>query len=77
MPPMHQGAPGLFEREGFLDDAIDVTAAQPLVAQLRAAVEVDGRDDPHVGLAPLAAAVGHLAFEQLERVESQIRLGDL
>lgn len=33
-------------------------------------MQVDGRDDAHVRLAPLAAAVGDLAFKKLQRVES-------
>lgn len=39
-------------------------------------MQVDGRDDAHVGLPPFAAAVGDLGFEQLERVEPQLGLGD-
>lgn len=39
-------------------------------------MEIHGRDDTHVGLAPLAAAEGDLAFEELEGVESELRLRD-
>ena len=40
-------------------------------------MQVDGGDDAHVGLAPLAAAVGHLRLEELERVQPQGVLRDL
>ena len=40
-------------------------------------MEIYGRDDAHVGLPPLAPAVGCLRLEQLERVEAEVRLGDL
>lgn len=74
---MHQAPAGLFQRHGLLDHAVDVAAAEPFVAQLGPAVQVDGRDDAHVGLAPFAAAVRHLRLEELERVEPQLRLRDL
>ena len=78
MPPAHEAAGSLFERDGLLDGLLDGAAAgDPLVAQLGPDVQVDGGDDAHVGLAPLAAAEGDLAFEQLERVQSQGVLGDL
>lgn len=77
MPPVHQAPASLLERDGLLDDAVDIAAAEPFVAQLGLAVQVDGGDDAHVGLAPLAAAVGDLGLEQLERVEAEVGLGDL
>lgn len=40
-------------------------------------MQVNGRDDAHVGLAPLAAAVRRLRLEELERVEAEGGLGDL
>lgn len=40
-------------------------------------MQVDGRDDAHVGLAPLAAAIRYLRLEELERVEPQLGLRDL
>lgn len=40
-------------------------------------MQIDGGDDAHIRLAPLAAAVRDLALEELERVEAQGRLRDL
>lgn len=40
-------------------------------------MQIDGRDDTHICLAPLAAAVRYLALEELERVQAQGRLWDL
>lgn len=39
-------------------------------------MEVDGRDDAHVALSPLAATVAHLRLEELERVEAEFGLRD-
>lgn len=77
MPPVDQTPARLLQGDGLLDDAVDVAAAEPLVAQLGPAVQVDSRDDAHVGLAPLAAAVRGLRLEELERVEAESGLGDL
>ncbi len=77
MPPMYQTTTGLFQRQRFIDDAIDVSAAKPLVSELGPAVQVDGCDDPHVGLSPLAATVGYLGFEELQSVQSEVWLGYL
>lgn len=77
MPPMRQTPDGLLQRQRLLDLGIDIAAGQPVVAQLGPAVQVDGGDDAHVGLAPLAAAVGDLRLEELERVEAQFGLRDL
>lgn len=40
-------------------------------------MEIDGGDDAHVGLAPLAAAIGRLGLEELERVEAEMGLWNL
>ena len=40
-------------------------------------MQVDGRDNAHVGLAPLAAAVRDLVLEELEGVEAEFLLGHL
>lgn len=40
-------------------------------------MQIDGRDDAHISLAPFPAAVRGLRFEQLERVEAEVGLGDL
>ena len=77
MPPVHQTPARLLQRHRLLDHAVDVAAAQPLVPELGPAVQVDGRDDAHVGLAPLPAAVRGLRLEELERVEAEVGLGDL
>ncbi len=77
MPPMGQAADSLLQRQRLLDLGIDVAAGEPVVAQLGPAVQVDGGDDAHVGLAPLAAAVGDLRLEELERVQAQLGLWDL
>lgn len=60
---MDETTAGLLEGDGLLDDAVDVPAAEPLVAQLGLAVQVDGGDDAHVGLPPLPAAVRDLGLE--------------
>lgn len=39
-------------------------------------MQVNGGDDAHVRLPPLAAAVWHLALEQLEGIEAEFGLGD-
>lgn len=39
-------------------------------------MQIDGGDDAHVGLAPFPTAVRGLRFEQLERVEPEVGLGD-
>lgn len=75
--PMRQTTQGLLERHALIDLGIDVTARKPIVAKLRSAVQVHGGDDAHVALAPLAAAVRDLVLEELERVQSELRLRDL
>lgn len=40
-------------------------------------MQIDGRDDAHVGLSPFPTAVRRLRFEQLERVKAEVGLGDL
>lgn len=60
--------------QALLDFAVHVTSGEPVVAKLRSAVEVDVCDDSHVALAPLAAAVRHLALEQLEGIQPQFLL---
>jgi hypothetical protein len=40
-------------------------------------MQIDGCDDTHIALAPLAAAIGDLVFEELESIETQFMLGDL
>lgn len=74
--PMRQRTQRLLQRHALVDLGIDIAAGEPIIAQLGPAVQVDGRDDTHVGLAPLAAAVRDLVLEQLERVEAQLRLRD-
>lgn len=76
MPPVRQAAQRLLERQGLFDLGVDVGAGEPVVAELRAAVEVDGGDNAHVALAPFAAAVGDLGFEEFEGVETEVRVGD-
>lgn len=76
MPPVRQAAQRLLKRQGLFDLGVDVGAGKPVVAKLRAAVEVDGGDDTHVALAPFAAAVGDLGFEEFEGVEAEVRVGD-
>ena len=49
---------------------------QPLVSQFGAAVQVDGGNHPHVGLAPFAAAVRDLGFEEFEDIQTQGGFGD-
>lgn len=61
----------LLQRHALIHLGIDIAAGEPVVAQLGSAVQVHGRDDAHVALAPLAAAVGDLVFEELERVQAQ------
>ena len=39
-------------------------------------MQINSRDDAHVRLAPLAAAVGHLGLEQFECVQTHRWLGD-
>lgn len=68
MPPMRQAPNRLLQRQRLLDLGIDVRPGKPVVAQLGPAVQVDGGDDAHVRLAPLAAAVRDLGFEKFERV---------
>lgn len=75
--PVGEAAEGLLEGQGLLDVGVDVGPGQPLVAQLRAAVQVHRGDNAHVALAPLAAAVGDLVLEQLQRVEPQLGLRHL
>lgn len=77
MPPVRETAQGLLEGQGLLDLGVDVGAREPVVAQLGAAVEVYGSDDAHVALAPFPAAVGDLGFEELERVQAEVVVGDL
>lgn len=74
---MSEAAQGLLEGQGLLDLGVNVGAREPVVAELGPAVEVDGGDDAHVALAPLAAAVGDLGFEKLERVETEVVVWDL
>lgn len=74
--PVRKCAQGLFEGECFFDFGVDVAACEPVVAELGPAVQVDGGDDAHVALSPFAAAVGDLVFEKLERIESELGLGD-
>lgn len=76
MPPMHESPHRLFQGDRFFHLGIDVAAAQPFVSQLGPAMQVDGRDDPHVALSPLAATVAHLRLEQFERVEPEFGLRD-
>ena len=35
--------------QGFFDIAVDIDAREPLVSEIWTTVEVDGRDDLHVG----------------------------
>ena len=74
---MGEAADGLLQGQRLLHFGVDVAARKPVVAELRPAVQVDLSDDAHVGLAPLAAAVGDLALEELQRVQAQFGLRDL
>lgn len=74
---MHQTPPRLLQRDRLLDHAVDIATAQPFVSELGSAVQVYRRDDAHVGLSPFPTAVRSLRFEQLERVETEVGLGDL
>lgn len=66
----------MFEWECLVDFCVDVGAREPVVAEFGAAVEVDCCDDAHVALAPFAAAVGDLGFEEFECVEAKVWVWD-
>lgn len=76
MPPVREAAQGLLERKRLIDFCVDVGAREPVIAELRTAVEVDCCDDAHVALAPFTAAVGDLGFKKFERVEAEVRVWD-
>lgn len=68
---MRQSPQRLLQRQRLVDLGVHVAVSEPDVPQLRPTVQVDRRDDAHVGLPPLAPAIGHLGLEEFEGVEPQ------
>ena len=77
----------VYAHQSILHLDLLVLTRQPLVSQLGSAVQVDGRDDLHIGcrqsathrwdslttltLPPLSSTPGHLALDQLEDLQLQ------
>lgn len=75
--PMRQTAQGLLQWHALIDLGVDVTPRKPVVAEFWSAVQIDGGDDAHIALAPLSSTIRDLILEELERVQSELRLRDL
>lgn len=75
--PVRQASQRLLQRQRRVDLGIHVAARQPLVAQLGSHMQIHRGNDPHVALAPLAAAIRNLILEEFKRVETQLGLWNL
>jgi hypothetical protein len=77
MPPVCETSQGLFKRQRFFNFGVHIGPRKPVIAKFRAAVEIDGSNDTHVALAPLAAAVRHLRLEKFEGIQAEMGIRDL